>query len=160
MGVVLKDFKTRFWERVKKTDSCWLWCGAKHEDGFGIFQGGRKLKMRRAHRIAYELLVGPIPAGMEVATMCKNRLCVNPMHFVLQTPREGRQVKKRVLRAVTVRKIMHLRALGWMQQRIATELGVSIYSVRCITQGRTWQNVTGLKKPEWMASGQPRRKRS
>jgi hypothetical protein len=159
MGVTLKDFETRFWERVKKTKGCWHWCGGKDVNGFGLYRGGRNGKTRRVHRIAYELLVGPIPPGMDVALMCKNRACVNPMHFVLQTPMERGQVKKRVLREVTVRKIMRLRALCWKQKQIATELGVSIYTVRCITQGRSWQNVTGLTKPTWMSSGQVKRKR-
>lgn len=68
----------RFWTKVKKTDTCWLWTGTK-PDGYGRFYyDGAK---RPAHRFAYELLVGPIPAGLEIDHLCRNHGCVNPDHL-------------------------------------------------------------------------------
>lgn len=66
--------KERFWRRVVKTDGCWNWIGATLE-GYGTFHA------RRAHRMAYEMLVGPIPGGLHLDHLCRNRACVNPAHL-------------------------------------------------------------------------------
>ncbi len=75
----------RFWEKVDKTEGCWLWTAARYWDGYGAFMTGYKKdknkRMVRAHRYAYELLVGPIPEGMELDHLCRNRACVNPTHL-------------------------------------------------------------------------------
>jgi hypothetical protein len=71
----------RFWSKVEKTETCWLWTGARCKKlGYGSIRGHRAGNMR-AHRIAYELLVGPIPAEMEIDHLCRNRACVNPAHL-------------------------------------------------------------------------------
>lgn len=80
-----KTPEQRFWPKVDKTSTCWLWTGAltlasnKHVGGYGRFRVGAQ--MRRAHRYAYELLVGPIPAGLDLDHLCNNRRCVNPAHL-------------------------------------------------------------------------------
>jgi hypothetical protein len=69
----------RFWSKVDKTDSCWIWVACKYKDGYGRFRlNGR---CHRAHRVAYELLVGPIPPGLVLDHLCRNRACVNPSHL-------------------------------------------------------------------------------
>lgn len=63
-----------FWSKVHKTDSCWVWTGTVHK-GYGRYSG------QGAHRLAYELLVGPIADGLELDHLCGNTLCVNPQHL-------------------------------------------------------------------------------
>lgn len=76
----------RFWAKVDRNGPvservgtrCWLWTAAVHQ-GYGRFRlGGANL---RAHVVAYELLVGPVPAGLEIDHLCRVRNCVNPAHM-------------------------------------------------------------------------------
>ena len=76
----------RFWAKVNKTDTCWLWTAAA-PNGYGqIGAGGKTL---RAHRVAYEMLVGPIPEGLQLDHLCRVTLCVNPNHLEPVTNREN-----------------------------------------------------------------------
>jgi len=66
---------------------CWLWTACKNRDGYGIFQmAGRPQK---AHRVSYEMHVGPIPEGLQLDHLCRNRGCVNPDHLEPVTTQEN-----------------------------------------------------------------------
>lgn len=67
----------RFWAKVHKTDSCWLWTGATY-NGYGIFRQDGKAQL--AHRVLHRWTKGPIPDGIQLDHMCHNRSCVNPDH--------------------------------------------------------------------------------
>lgn len=70
------------------SNGCWIWQGGVMPTGYGrIHWGG---KAHYAHRVAYELSVGPIPPGFEVDHLCYTRLCVRPDHLEAVTPRENR----------------------------------------------------------------------
>lgn len=69
----------RFWSKVLKTDGCWLWMAGRFSTGYGNFSVHGRPGM--AHRFAYELLVGPIPEGLELDHLCRLRHCVNPEHL-------------------------------------------------------------------------------
>jgi len=101
----------RFWMKVDKTQGCWNWTGAA-SGGYGSWAEGNKKKHHRAHRFAYEQVVGPIPEGMLLDHMCFNTLCVNPAHLRPVTHKqnmENQQVAHRNnvttgVRGVTKRK--------------------------------------------------------
>ena len=84
-GPIPRDPIERFWEKVDKTGPCWEWTASKVY-GYGQF-GIAHQKHARAHRFAYELLVGPIPEGLELDHLCRNRACVNPDHLEPVTTR-------------------------------------------------------------------------
>jgi hypothetical protein len=69
----------RFWAKIDQSGSCWTWTAHLNAKGYGQFGvSGRNVK---AHRFAYELLVGPIPAGLVIDHLCRNRACCNPDHM-------------------------------------------------------------------------------
>lgn len=75
------DPAVRFWRRVDRGDdrACWLWRGPRSKTGYGSFWGDDG--PQRVHVFAYELLVGPVPDGLELDHTCRNRQCVNPAHL-------------------------------------------------------------------------------
>ncbi len=79
----MTDTITRWWSKVDMGDGCWEWKGTVVQRPGGLPYGQFKElgRRHRAHRFAYELLVGPIPTGLVIDHLCRNTLCVNPAHM-------------------------------------------------------------------------------
>lgn len=65
------------------TDGCWRWNGGAKNNGYGQYRGAT------VQRYAYELFIGPIPAGLHIDHLCGTRDCVNPDHLEAVTKREN-----------------------------------------------------------------------
>jgi HNH endonuclease len=70
---------------VSAESGCWLWTGTKDRDGYGKARG------KRAHRVLYETVVGPIPAGLHIDHLCRVRHCVNRGHMEPVSQRENQR---------------------------------------------------------------------
>jgi hypothetical protein len=87
-------FAERFWRRVVKTDSCWLWTGSKTGYGYGLASvslGSRRVALG-AHSASWIMHNGPIPEGLCVLHNCPggdNPACVNPDHLWLGTKKQN-----------------------------------------------------------------------
>ncbi len=145
-----------FWARVLKRDGdCWLWIGRLGVGGYGRvdWRGSRIV----AHRVAWELRFGPIPAGMKVLHVCDHPACVNPSHLFLGTqadnvadmkakgrgnPRHGELNSRPKL---TWKAVEEIRS-RYVPRRVpisllAREYGVSTSAVFDVLSGRTWNVV-------------------
>jgi hypothetical protein len=146
----------QFWEKVEKRgpDDCWPWQGTIVR-GYGVtrYQG----RIVRAHRLAYELTKGPIPAGMHVCHSCDRPGCVNPNHLWLGTASENaqdRENKGRGFKALgsannqtfltdhEVRTIRRMYASGkYSKGKLARIFTVSRKTVQNVLAGKIWKHV-------------------
>lgn len=153
-----QDPVTRFWAKVQKTASCWLWTGSIGTKGHGLFRPGSGLT--GAHRFSWELHHGPVPAGQNVLHNCPggdNPACVNPAHLWLgtlsenntdrhQKGRDNPAVGKGHYRAAfTEADIEAIRrryaAGGVLQSQLAAEYGVNKHTIHCIIRRKTWKHL-------------------
>lgn len=96
------DLRTRLlsYAIVTPDTFCWEWGRCKDQWGYGLIKDGGK--MRRVHRVSYEMWFGDIPAGLEIDHLCYVRHCLNPDHLEAVTGRENnrrRSARLRRLRA-------------------------------------------------------------
>lgn len=73
---------------------CWEWQGKVRNGGYGAIEiragiGRATRKLRAAHRVSYEAFVAPIPDGLQIDHLCRNRRCVNPAHLEPVTAQEN-----------------------------------------------------------------------
>lgn len=103
----------RFRKKIQKTDTCWLWTGTKERNGYGQVYTHRRLDGRKvrhyAHRVAYAITHGFVPAHLEVMHRCDVPGCVNPDHLTLGTHADNMAdsaaKKRRAKVKPTIRKI-------------------------------------------------------
>ncbi len=145
-----------FWEKVKKTDSCWIWI-ANVTHGYGHFSYGRnkKQKQDRAHRFSWVLKNGPIPDDLCVLHHCDNRLCVNPDHLFLGTRRDnaddmlakersarGEKHPAAILSEETVKQIKEaIKTRQGTLADVARQFGIQYVTLQAIYHGRNWNHI-------------------
>lgn len=145
-----------FWAKVDKRgpDECWNWTSCILH-GYGWFTTGHG-RARGAHRIAWELAVGPIPDGLFVCHRCDNRACVNPGHLFLGTNadnmrdmrekgrRKGRGGKKgtaHCMAKLTDSQVLEIRGSDGTQAAVAAAYGVSQALVHLIRHRKIWKHI-------------------
>lgn len=124
---------------------CWLWTGAGYvHNAYGQFR-----RTRRAHRVAYETMVGQIPQNQCVCHRCDQPLCCNPSHLWIGTQQDnmrdmfskGRAKIGRghrpghVISLADVKEIRALAASGMMHKTIATKFGISRPHISKVVSG-------------------------
>lgn len=159
----LEQTVARFWSKVQKTDTCWVWSGARNSGGYGQFKFDGK--QQAASRVSYVLAHGPIEPGLFVCHRCDNRACVRPDHLFLGTPQDNRDDCERKGRhAIGARTRPETRAKGEQHARarltdekvreirrrleagdslgfLAARFGVTKVAIRFIGMRRTWKHV-------------------
>lgn len=80
-----------FWAQVRKSTNCWDWTGTKYRNGYGQAWVKETRKQKLAHRLSWELTVGPIPQGKQLDHTCWNRACVNPGHLRVVTGKQNNE---------------------------------------------------------------------
>ena len=146
------SLEERFWSRVKKTPTCWIWTGQVSKGGYGRLRVGKR--MPGAHRVSWELTRGPIPTGLDILHTCDVRLCVNPRHLFLGTDFDNQRDASRKGRLggnsgerngsskLTLSKVHRARRLysqGFTQRRLAEDFGVSQPTIGRAIRGVTWR---------------------
>lgn len=88
MTPLAERFATKY--VVDADTGCWNWTATRHGAGYGTIREGRRgSRALMAHRVSYEIHVGPIPDGLQIDHLCRNRGCVNPAHLEPVTSREN-----------------------------------------------------------------------
>lgn len=128
-----------FWNKVDKTDSCWIWnAGLFKDNGYGQFRVGDK-KMK-AHRVSYMIINGNIPDGKILCHTCDNRKCVNPNHLILADHKFNAEDREKKGRGIRGRKIPKPKTRGSNNQ-IANQFNVSQSAIAQIIRGEKWLHV-------------------
>lgn len=153
-----KTLVERFEAKVDRTstpDGCHEWVGLPDADGYGRMRYGGKT--RKAHRLAWELVHGPIPAGMCACHRCDRPACVRVDHLFLGTPADnnadrdakGRGADRRGDRGGNAKltnqqaaEILDAYKTGEQSHAdLATEYNVSRATVSLLLAGKTWANI-------------------
>lgn len=144
--------RARFFAKVIKTKTCWLWTGRCIRSVYGHMRAFDRTRWQ-AHRLSWFLHFGKIPASKWVLHDCDNPRCVNPKHLFLgnhaanvadkvakNRQSKGEQCRK-ALTEPQVNQIISLLARGWSYRRLARMFGVTWPAIYAIKKGITWKHV-------------------
>jgi hypothetical protein len=168
------DWSDPFWAKVHPDalSGCWLWHGAIAHKGYGSCRrSGRGIG---AHRVAYELVFGPIPHGMLVCHRCDVPPCVNPLHLFLGTvadnshdmvlkgrgkPMPGSESPLAKLSS-HVEEVLSRVASGESYRSIGRSLGVRHTTVRSLVLGLSYKTETSGRRSTQLPGSSARRSRA
>ena len=151
--------KIRFEQKVEKIPEagCWIWNGSMVKStGYGLAPRGDKRTC--AHRLSYELFVGPIPKNSLVLHHCDVRCCVNPSHLFLGDYRDNHldmQKKGRTnytrgetnpASKLTQEKVIAIRKDQRRHREIAKEFGISGSVVSEVKAGKAWAHIPDTRE--------------
>jgi hypothetical protein len=154
----------KFWTRVRKTETCWLWLGAKRggmtkDSRYGgiLYQG----KYIYAHRFSYEISIGKIPNGLTIDHLCRNTLCVNPSHLEPVTIQENIRRRPKIIRSYDSRKWseeMRKKISERMKGILPPQLAPHVFKKGMVATNKIggYCRVKGCSNP-YLASGKCRR---
>lgn len=126
----------QFWSRVLKTADCWFWTGSLDVDGYGEFCN------IMAHRFAWTLANGPIPANSVMCHTCNNPPCVNPAHLFPDT--NGNNQRHR-FRQGRIR--VPLRDWSWLRRPIQRLTREERFTIRVeVHENGCWNWIGGISK--------------
>lgn len=151
---IANPFKV-FAERVNVGNECWTWGGSLNRAGYGVVRlGGSGGKASLAHRLAWSLTNGPIPAGLHVLHHCDNPGCVRPDHLFLGTNADniadrmrkgrpgsqawrgcGERHPNAKLTDAECREIRAMRKRGFSCGYLANEYGVTKEHISAVARG-------------------------
>lgn len=163
---IKQDLTERFLASVDKTESCWIWTGSLTRSGYGRINIDGKMK--RAHRVAWEMSFGPIPSDLCVCHICDNRRCVKPFHLFIGTSAEntadkvsknrqarntrmgslvraGEDHTQAKLSASDVEQIRLRSAGGESYAALGREFGVTKSTIYSAVKGRNWRGGSYVK---------------
>lgn len=142
----------RFWDKVTKTKTCWVWNGKRRKDGYGVIWVGSR--ERRAHRFSLEMIVGPLSPDKKVLHSCDNPPCVRPEHLSVGTQkdnlldmrnkdrnpfnRRGTAHPRARFSPQAILAIRQLKQIGTPQREIAELYGVCQQTVSNVITGKRY----------------------
>lgn len=125
---------------VDEATGCWVWALSLRPDGYGQVRDNGTT--RRAHVVEWERVNGPVPDGLQLDHLCRNRACVNPEHLEPVTHAEnGRRGAGTKLKVGQVREMKRLLREGASCVDIARRFGVAPQTVTAIKTERNWVGV-------------------
>lgn len=146
---IVPTLEDRFWEKVQKSDGCWMWTAGGDVDGYGAFSRNRT--QIKAHRYSWELHYGSIQDGLWVLHRCDNPRCVRPDHLFLGTHQEnmadmkakgrsqrGERCHAAKLTERQAKEVIKAAKRGERCEDIARRFGVSRSTVSLVATGKTW----------------------
>lgn len=136
----------RFWRKVKKTKSCWLWIGNRNADGVARFFYNDRVEC--ASRVSWLFKHGAIDEGLCILHKCDNPTCVRPSHLFIGTPKDNMidAVKKGrnpicKFTIAGVRRVRDRYKRGWSVQKLADHYGVAHQTISHIVRRVNWKHV-------------------